>query len=242
MRGSGQSGGERRRGSPGRAPLVADDAGDDVAEEGGIGVAVLLAVDLLAEAERLELGKHVRQRRAAEVHLVERLHGREAGGAALVGRPAACGRRLVAARLIASSPKRARSAIMASAASAAPPPLFCSATARPRPGLLVVLDRQDAVAEGERLVDGEVHDRPRRFVGDDVVMAGLAADHAAEDDEAVIADDPRSIASSAIGERRRDLEGAGHGDALVGRAGALERRERAVRAARRRGRRRSAPR
>ena len=116
---------------------------------------------------------------------------------------------------------------MASAASAAPPPLFCSADPRPRPGLLVVLDRQDAVAEGERLVDGEVHDRPRRLADDHVVVAGLPADHAAEHDEAVIADEPALHRVERHGERRRQLQGAGHGDSFVGGTGALEHGERA---------------
>ena len=69
--------------------LVADHAGDDVAEEGRVGVAVLVAVDFLAEPVGLELGDHLGKRRAAEVHLVERLHGGEPGGTALVGRPLA---------------------------------------------------------------------------------------------------------------------------------------------------------
>jgi hypothetical protein len=55
--------------------LVADHAGDDLAEIGGVGLAVLLAIKLGAEAEGLELGEHVAEQRAGDVELVERLHG-----------------------------------------------------------------------------------------------------------------------------------------------------------------------
>ena len=101
LEGAGAQDGAQRRVDAGQRPagrqravdrrverlLVAHDAGDNVAEEGGVGVAILVAVDLLAEPVGLELGDHLGQRRAAEVHLVERLHGGEPGRAALVGRP-----------------------------------------------------------------------------------------------------------------------------------------------------------
>ena len=54
------------------------------------------------------------------------------------------------------------------------------------PGLLVILDRQDAVAERDAARDREIHQRPRALAGDDVVMPGLAADDAAERDHRVV--------------------------------------------------------
>ncbi len=59
---------------------------------------------------------------------------------------------------------------MVSAARAAKPPLSPSLRARPRPGLLLVFDGEDAIADGQRFFDGQVHQRARRFVGDDVEM------------------------------------------------------------------------
>ena len=67
--------------------LIAHHAGDDVAEERGVGIAVLVAVELLAEPVGLELGEYLRQGRAGEIHLIERLHGRQPRRAALIGGP-----------------------------------------------------------------------------------------------------------------------------------------------------------
>ena len=57
--------------------LLAHHALDEVAEEGGLGIAILAAFDLLAEPMRLELGDHIVEVDAGHVHLVERLDGGE---------------------------------------------------------------------------------------------------------------------------------------------------------------------
>ena len=113
------------------AALLLDHAADERAEEGDIGRPQLLAFQLAAEPVRLELRDDGRQRRAADIHLVERLHGAEPRGAALVGglRP----RRIARAQPCAS-PSFSRSAAISNAAAAAAAPLFFSLTARaPRP-------------------------------------------------------------------------------------------------------------
>src|SRR5690606_11580336 len=111
--------------------LVLDHAGEDGAEPLGVGLAVLRAVHLLAEAELLVFGGDLEDAGAGHVHLVERLHGREPGRAALVG--LAGGGRLAGAMLLlvaralarslpdrqGHAPRRSRSAIMVSAARAA---------------------------------------------------------------------------------------------------------------------------
>ena len=104
--------------------LVLDDAGEDGAEPLRVGLAIERAVDFLAEPEGLVFGGDLEHAAAGDVHLVERLHGRQPGGAALVGLPhRAAGRppgwpdmtiRLRGARA---------SAIMVRAARAAKPPL-----------------------------------------------------------------------------------------------------------------------
>ena len=50
-----------------------------------IGLAVERAVDFLAEPEGLVFGGDLEQAAAGDIHLVERLHGRQPGCAALVG-------------------------------------------------------------------------------------------------------------------------------------------------------------
>ena len=96
------------------AALHAHDAGDERAEERAVGGPELLALDLAAEAMRLELGNDGGKRRPAHVHLVERLNGAEPGRPALIGRPR---------RHTRHAESRIRTAIMASAARTAPPPL-----------------------------------------------------------------------------------------------------------------------
>src|SRR5579885_1061722 len=65
--------------------LLAHHTPDEIAEEAGFGLAILAALDLLAEAVRLELGDDLVQVDAGHVHLVERLDRGKAGGA-----PCAC--------------------------------------------------------------------------------------------------------------------------------------------------------
>ena len=114
-----------------------------------------------------------------DVHLVERLHRAEARDAALVGR---AGRRHLASlpfsqfRFECDHRKRRFRRRAA---------LVHLAHPRARPGLLVVLDGQDAVADRKPMRDGEIHERSRGFVRDGVVVRGLAADDAAEGDIAI---------------------------------------------------------
>src|SRR5690606_35015732 len=65
--------------------LIAGNTGDDLLEEISISREILLTLDLATEMEGAELGKGVLKRSAANVHLVERLHGSEACSAALIG-------------------------------------------------------------------------------------------------------------------------------------------------------------
>src|SRR5262249_39285982 len=67
------------------AALRRDHAFDDFTKERRLGRQVLRAFNLLAEPVALELGENVVQRRAGDVHLIERLHRREPRRAALVG-------------------------------------------------------------------------------------------------------------------------------------------------------------
>src|SRR5262249_22086603 len=55
-----------------------------------------------------------------------------------------------------------------------------------RPGLRLLADGEDAVADRTAARNAEVHQSTRRLARHNVVMAGLAADHAAERNDAVI--------------------------------------------------------
>ena len=65
--------------------LIAHHAGHHVAEERGLGRQIFIALDLAAEPMALEFGKDVVDPGAADIHLIERLHGREPRRAAPVG-------------------------------------------------------------------------------------------------------------------------------------------------------------
>ena len=67
--------------------LGLDHARDDLAKEIGVGGQVLLAFDLAPQMMGVELRQRFFERLPADIHLVERLHRREPGGAALVGGP-----------------------------------------------------------------------------------------------------------------------------------------------------------
>src|SRR6185369_14591810 len=88
------------------------------------------------------------------------------------------------------------------------------------PGLVLVLDGDDAVADREIVVDGQIHQAPRAFLAHRVVVRGLATNDAADGDIAVEAALEASGIAGLIGE----LDGAGNlqrarnGDDLVGRA------------------------
>jgi hypothetical protein len=72
-------------------------------------------------------------------------------------------------------------------------------------GLLLVLHRQDAVADGNP-VHGQRHDAARAFARDDLEMIGLAADDDADGDIAIVFSSGRPARS------RRDFQRAGHGE------------------------------
>src|SRR5579871_4769073 len=67
--------------------LVAHDAGDDIAEEGGFGRQIFLTLDLAAQPVAFELGEDVVDAGASDIHLVKRLHGGEPRGTAPVRLP-----------------------------------------------------------------------------------------------------------------------------------------------------------
>src|SRR5262245_4420049 len=106
--------------------LVADHARYDVAEERRFRRQIFLALDLVAEPVALELGEDVVDPRAADIHLVQRLHRGEPRRTAAVGFPVEtfdrflllCHHQAFASRRLIRS--------MASAARAASPPLFNS--------------------------------------------------------------------------------------------------------------------
>ena len=87
----------------------------------------------------------------------------------------------------------------------------------------------------------EIHQAARRFVRHDFEMIGLALDHAAERDHAVIGRALlRCAASTRHGDGRRNFQRARHRDAVVVRAGLVEHARGAAQAARRQYARRSA--
>src|SRR3546814_9197350 len=85
-----------------------------------------------------------------------------------------------------------------------------------RPGLLVVLAGDDAIAERQGVLAGEVLQLAGALAADVVIVRGLAADDAAEGDVAVEAVAPREEVHRAHrhADRRRALEGARPGDPL----------------------------
>ena len=91
----------------------------------------------------------------------------------------------------------------------------------PRPGLVAVLGRHHPEAERERVLAHQVLDRARALLGHELIVAGLAADDAAERDIAVEAAAQRREIERADGhlDRRGNLEHAGDRVSLVARAG-----------------------
>ena len=95
--------------------------------------------------------------------------------------------------------------------------------ARARPGLRLVVDGEDAVAERKLARDRKIDQRARRLHRHDVEMEGLAPDHAAERDHAVIGLLRLLGGIDRDRDRRRDFERARHGDDVIARAGLVER-------------------
>ena len=168
---------------------------------GGVGV----PFDLPADPVRLELGQDVVEALVGDLHLVERLRGREARGRALLG-PS---HRRASRRAKGGEPDRR-------------PRRFAALVAALGIGALLGLrDRlggEDAVAEREPALDRHIHQRPRQFARDDLEMKGLAADDAAERDRAVVR--PARRFRRVEGDRHAggNLQRAGHADEIVGRA------------------------
>ena len=145
----------------------------------------------------LEFREGVADAGAGHIHLVERLHGGEAGGGTLGG---FCHDQ---------SPWTLR--LMrrtASAASTAPPPLFISPTLCPSPRLRVILDRQDAVGERNTKRDRQVHERPRAFTRHDIVMSRFAANDAAQGHHGVVGFAALFRRFNRDGDRRGNFEGS----------------------------------
>ena len=64
--------------------LLAQNAGDDIAEERGLGGKILRAFNLAPDPVDFEFGEDVVEARTGDVHLIERLHRSEPRGASLV--------------------------------------------------------------------------------------------------------------------------------------------------------------
>ena len=139
--------------------LVADHAGDDVAEERRFGRQIFLALDLVAEPMALEFGEDVVDPRACDVHLVERLHRGKPRRASPVGFPVlllswplAGFLSGVFCALPSSDPRQPALDAQHRKRRARGIAAFVQfARTRPRPGLGFRIDRDDAVAEREPL-------------------------------------------------------------------------------------------
>src|SRR5215469_11683489 len=102
---------------------------------------------------------------------------------------------------------------------------------RPRERLRLVLDGENAEADGELMLDRKLLQTPRAFAADIIVVRRLAADDAAECDVAVKACFTRAARLGLDGKADGggNLEGTGHGETLVARPGRIERRDCAAR-------------
>ncbi len=196
-----------------------------------VGLGIGRAVDLGAEAVRLELLDHGLEPGVRGLHLKQRLHRVEPRRRA---HPAGLGRgeaRRLAGRHLRRRPRdlpRRGSCLRAARArrpeaagerhqmqrrlGGAAALVLAGGIGADR-GLRVALHRQDAVADAEP-VQPEQHQPARRIVADRLVMRGLAADHAAERDVAVEFARPAGEP-----DRRRQLERPRHLDGLLRRPG-----------------------
>ena len=96
--------------------------------------------------------------------------------------------------------------------------------------LLSLLDRlggENAVAKREPTLNRHVHQRPRRFAGDDLEMKGFAADDAAERDRSVIRPAGRLRRVESNRHAGWNLQGASHADEVVCRTRRLDHARRA---------------
>ena len=161
---------------PSIARCSRDDAGEDVAEEGGLGRLEGDALDLAAdpEAPRTRPARRPRPCR------------RPPSGRAPARRRGAprCARRSSPSVSLSREPaldaQHGERRLRRAAA------LVQFGDAGAGPGLRLGLDGEDAVAERQAARDREVHQRARALAGDDLVVARLAADDAAERHRGVV--------------------------------------------------------
>merc|ERR1711991_1226041 len=92
-------------------------------------------------------------------------------------------------------------------------PVVCA-----RPGLSLVLYRQDAIADSQIVGDGQIHQRACGFIAQSLVMRGLAADHASKGNITVI----MLVTAVRESDCGGNLERAGHADTIKSRARSLE--------------------
>ena len=95
---------------------------------------------------------------------------------------------------------------------------------RARHRLLFGIDGEDAVADRKTFRDRNVHQRARRLARHDIVVAGLAANDAAERDSAVVRLARRFGRVARDDDRGRNFERARDIDPFGGRPGLAERR------------------
>ncbi len=161
--------------------LLAQNALDDIAKIGRLRRPILHAFDFAAEPMLFELGHDLVHAGAGEIHLIERLHRGEPGGAALVGLARFLGvvghHRFPSRRLMRDQSKRGARGIAA---------FILLLGAGARPGLRFAVDGDDAVADRDLARHRKLHQSARGLVRDDLEMNGVAADDAAERDGAVI--------------------------------------------------------
>ena len=91
-----------------------------------------------------------------------------------------------------------------------------------------VLDGENAIADGELLLDRKLHQPARGFVRHQLEVVGLAPDDAAERDHAVVRPPPAARGLDGKRNRRRNLERARHRDTVVFHARFIEHAARAT--------------
>ena len=111
--------------------------------------------------------------------------------------------------------------ISASAARAASPPLSCSSTRARAQACASVSTVRMPLPIGKASRDRKIHQAARGLLRHDLEMDGLAADHAAERDGAVIGLALRLRAVERDRDRGRNFERARHGDEVDLGAGLL---------------------
>src|SRR5262249_39801087 len=86
--------------------------------------------------------------------------------------------------------------------------------ARPQPGLRLIIHGNDTVADRQSARDRKVHQATGGLVRNDFEMDGVAANDATERDHAIVAASTSSGRIYGDGDRARDFQGPGHGDAI----------------------------